>query len=113
LLAAVAAAGDVVGKDLYDAVVSKDRAAADALSTHLVDPMPVADALERFDETYARMVELALRHEIVRVQALMHSADPIKDSGRHDELFRKAAELQRALSQLRAGGVPDLTSVKG
>jgi DNA primase len=112
LVAAVVAAGDVVGKDLYDAVVLEDRAAADALSTFLVDPMPAGDALEKFDETYARMAEFALRHEIVRVQAEMRSADPIKDSGRHDELFRKAAELQHALSQLRAGGVPDLTSFK-
>jgi hypothetical protein len=103
LLAAVADAGELTGRELYDVVARQDREAGEALSTYLVGAGDAAPALDRFDETLARLTEFALRREVVRVQSEMRGVDPVKESGKYDELFRKAAELQHRLSAVRAG----------
>jgi DNA primase len=103
LAGALVASGNLTGKDLFAAVSARDRSVAEQLSTYLVEPMEEADALARFDETLARLTGFALQREIVRLQADMRDADPVKDSQGYDELFRKAADLQRKLQELRAG----------
>lgn len=103
LAAAVVSSGNLTGKDLFAAVSARDRSAGEALSTYLVEPMEEAEALARFDETLARLTGFAIQREIVRLQADMRNADSVKDSQGYDEMFRKAADLQRKLQDLRAG----------
>ena len=103
LAGAVVSSGNLTGKDLFAAVSARDRSAGEALSTYLVEPMDEAQALARFDETLARLTGFALQREIVRLQADMRNADSVKDSQGYDEMFRKAADLQRKLEELRAG----------
>jgi DNA primase len=94
------------GRALYEAVAAQDRAAAEALSGYLVDALEPAEALERFGETLGRLMEFALRREIVRLQSEMRAVEVSRDSALYDELFRKAADVQRRLSELRASGQP-------
>jgi DNA primase len=103
LAQAVVSSGNLTGKDLFAAVSARDRSAGEALSIYLVEPMEEAEALARFDETLARLTGFALQREIVRLQAEMRNADSVKDSRGYDEMFRKAADLQRKLQELRAG----------
>lgn len=97
----IVAAGELTGSKLYEAISSQDRQAAEALSTYLVDPLDPAEALERFPETLARLTQFALRREVLRLQAEMHQAESSRDSALYDELFLKAADVQRRLSESR------------
>lgn len=103
LVQAVVNAGSLRGKELYEAVSAADRELGEALSTYLVDAMEPGAAVARFDETLARLTEFALKREVVRLQSAMRSAESVKDSQGYDEMFRKAAELQRRLAELRGG----------
>lgn len=103
LVEAVVGSGSLDGKDLFAAVSARDRSAGEALTAYTVEPMDEAAALARFDETLARLTGLALQREIVRLQAEMRDETSVKDSASYDEKFRKAAELQRRLQELRSG----------
>ena len=95
-------AGDATGRALFEAVAARDRAAADALSTYLVDGLDPSEALERFPETLGRLMQFGLRREVLRLQSEMRDAESSRDSALYDELFRRAAEVQRRLSELRS-----------
>jgi DNA primase len=112
MVAAIVASGRVAGKELYGSIVHTDRALADALSAFLVDTLKPDEAVERYPETYARVVEFALKREIVRTQATMRIQDADSDAHGYDVLFRRAADLQQALAELRAGVTPDLARFK-
>ena len=101
LIGFIVAAGLVTGRDLFESVASHDRRAAEVLSTYLVDSIEPSEALERFPETLARLMQFALRREVLRLQAEMHQAESSRDSALYDELFRRAADVQRRLSELR------------
>jgi DNA primase len=99
---AIVASGDATGSALYEAVGLRDREAAEALSGFLVDSLEPGQAVEKFPETLARLMEFALRQEVLRLQSEMRSTEVSRDSALYDELFRKAADAQRRLSELRA-----------
>jgi hypothetical protein len=99
---AIVASGDATGSALYEAVGQHDRDAAEALSGYLVDSLEPGQAIERFPATLSRLMEFALRQEVTRLQSEMRSAEVSRDSALYDELFRKAADAQRCLSELRA-----------
>jgi DNA primase len=94
-------AGDATGRALYEAVAARDREAADALSTYLVDGLDPSAALESFPETLGRLTQFALQREFARIQSEMRDAESSRDSGLYDELFQRAAEVQRKLEELR------------
>ncbi|MDO8964364.1 MAG: DNA primase [Coriobacteriia bacterium] len=107
LIRAVVSAGELTGKNLYQAVAASAPSVAESLSTYLVETMERAEALDRFEEVRVRLLEFVLRNEVQQLQADMRSTDPVKESGTYDELFRKAADLQRQLAELRAGSRAD------
>jgi DNA primase len=98
------AAGTATGRALFEAVAQQDRAAAEALSAYLVGSLEPSEAVERFGETRDRLMEFGLRREIGRLQAEMRAAEGTRDSALYDELFQKAADAQRRLSELRTSG---------
>jgi len=95
-------AGDATGRALFEAVAARDRTAAEALSIYLVDGLDPSEALERFPETLGRLMQFGLRREVLRLQSEMRDAESSRDSALYDELFRRAAEVQRRLSELRS-----------
>lgn len=94
-------AGDATGRALYETVAARDREAGEALSTCLVDGLDPSTAVERFPETLGRLTQFALRREFARLQSQMRDAESSKESELYDELFRKAAEVQRRMADLR------------
>lgn len=103
LAAAVVAAGDAMGKKLYDAVARSEPELVEELTAWLVDPPSRESVLARFAETVSRIKELALRRQILRVQASMQGTDPLKDPAQYDDMFRQVASLRAQLETLRAG----------
>jgi DNA primase len=97
----IVGAGDATGRELYEAVAVHDREAADALSTYLVDGLDPATALESFPGTLGRLTQFALQREFARLQSQMRDAESSRDSALYDELFQRAAEVQRRLEELR------------
>jgi len=95
-------AGDATGRSLYEAVAARDREAADALSTYLVDALDPAVALESFPETLGRLTQFALKREFMRLQSEMVAVESSRDSALYDELFQRAADVQRRLAELRS-----------
>jgi hypothetical protein len=61
-----------------------------------------SEAVARFPETHDRLMEFALKQELVRVQADMRAKESAGDSAAGDELFRRARDVQRSLDELRA-----------
>jgi DNA primase len=98
----IVAAGDATGRALYEAVARQDREAGEALSAYLVDAPERTQAVEMFAETLGRLMEFALKREVVRLQSEMRAVEVSRDSVLYDELFRRAADVQRRLSELRA-----------
>jgi DNA primase len=94
-------AGDATGGELYEAVAVHDREAADALSAFLVGGLDPTVALESFPETLGRLTQFALQREFARLQSRMRDAESSRDSALYDELFQRAAEVQRRLEELR------------
>jgi hypothetical protein len=72
------------------------------LSAFLVDGLDPVRAEAQFDETHDRLMEFALRAELARLQADMRGKESAGEPDLHDELFRKAADVQRRLAQMRA-----------
>ena len=95
-------AGDATGRSLYEAVAARDREAADALSSYLVDGLDPAIALESFAETLGRLMQFALQREFLRLQSEMRTAETSRDSALYDELFQRAADVRRRLQELRS-----------
>lgn len=95
-------AGDATGRSLYEAVAGRDRDAADALSPYLVDGLDRSVALESFPETLGRLMQFALQREFMRLQSEMRTAESSRDSALYDELFQRAADVQRRLAELRS-----------
>jgi DNA primase len=102
LVRAIMDAGPAEGNALYQAVVAADPSMSESISALLVDGMDVAVAEERFPETHDRLMEFALRQELVRVQADMRAKESAGDTVVYDELFRRAADVQRRLEHVRA-----------
>jgi DNA primase len=102
LVRTIVGAGQAAGAALFEAVARDDREAGDMLSAFLVDALEPAEAEARFGETHDRLMEFALKLELGRLQADMRGKESAGDAAVHDELFRKAAELQRRLANLRA-----------
>jgi len=95
-------AGDASGAALFEAVARRDGDAAQRLSAYLVDALEPAAAEARFSEVLDRLMEFALKRELSRLQIEMRSKQSAGDRAGDDELFRKAADVQRRLAQLRA-----------
>jgi DNA primase len=95
-------AGDATGRALYEAVAVRDREAADGLSTYLVDEIDPSAALESFPETLGRLMQFALQREFLSLQSRMREAESSRDSALYDELFQRAAGVQRKLEELRS-----------
>ncbi len=95
-------AGDATGRALFETVAARDRDAAEALSTYLVDGLDASKAVERFPETLGRLMQFGLRREVLRLQAEMRDAEAARDSALYDELFRRVADVQMRLSALRS-----------
>jgi DNA primase len=102
LVRSIVGAGQAAGAALFEAVARDDREAADVLSAFLVDGLDPVRAEAQFDETHDRLMEFALRAELARLQADMRGKESAGEPDPHDELFRKAAEVQRRLAQMRA-----------
>jgi DNA primase len=102
LVRTIVGAGQATGAVLFEAVARDDREAADMLSAFLVDALEPVEAEARFGETHDRLMEFALKLELGRLQADMRGKESAGEAAVHDELFRKAAELQRRLADLRA-----------
>jgi DNA primase len=105
LVRRISDAGSKTGHALYRAVVGSDGSDGsdgEAVSALLVDAMDPAEAEERFAETHDRLMEFALKQELVRVQADMRSKESAGEAASYDELFRRAADVQRRLEHLRA-----------
>lgn len=105
---AIVEAGDATGSVLVEAIVGVDPAVAAAVSPYLVDAPEPQEAVDRFPETLARMTEFALRRELTRIRSEMRLAETARDSALYDELFRKAADVQRRLSELRTSSASAL-----
>jgi hypothetical protein len=67
----------------------------------LVDGLDPAAATESFPETLGRLTQFALQREYFRLQSRMRDAESSRDSGLNDELFQRAADVQRRLEELR------------
>jgi DNA primase len=102
LVRAIVASDAVTGHDLYEAVARTDPEAGDAVSALLVDALDPGVAEARFEEVHDRLMEFALKQELMRVQSDMRVKESAGEAASYDELFRKAADVQRRLSQLRA-----------
>jgi len=102
LIRSILAAGEATGHALFEAVARSDQSAGEAVSALLVDTLDHAEAVARFPETHGRVMEFALKQELVRVQADMRAKDSAGDSAASDELFRRARDVQRRLDELRA-----------
>jgi len=102
LIRSILAAGEATGHALFEAVARSDQSAGEAVSALLVDALEHAEAVARFPETHGRVMEFALKQELVRVQADMRAKDSAGDSAASDELFRRARDVQRRLDELRA-----------
>ncbi len=102
LIRQIVDAGDASGAALFEAVSRCDAEAAQSLSAFLVDALEPAAAEARFSETLDRLTEFALKRELNRLQAEMRAKQSAGDTAGDDELFRKAADVQRRLAQLRA-----------
>jgi DNA primase len=103
LAAAVVAAGGATGNKLYDAVARSEPELVEELTAWIVDAPSRESVLGSFEQTVGRIKELALRRQILRVQASMQATDPVKDPEQYDESFRQAASLRSQLETLRAG----------
>jgi DNA primase len=95
-------AGAASGAALFDEVARQDPGSAEKLSAFLVDSLETADAEDRFAETLERLTEFALKRELAQVQVQMRQKQNAGDTVADDELFRKAADVQRRLAHLRA-----------
>jgi DNA primase len=102
LVRTIVGAGQAAGAALFEAVARDDREAGDMLSAFLVDGLDPVRAEARFDETHDRLMEFALKLELGRLQADMRGKESAGETAVHDELFRKAAEVQRRLAEMRA-----------
>jgi len=102
LVREIVGAGDASGAALFEAVARRDDDAAQRLSAYLVDALEPAAAEARFLEVLDRLMEFALKRELSRLQIEMRSKQSAGDTAGDDELFRKAADVQRRLAQLRA-----------
>jgi DNA primase len=95
-------AGDASGAALFEAVARRDGEAAQMLSAFLVDALEPAAIEARFAETLDRLTEFALKRDLGRLQVEMRARQSAGDVAGDDELFRKAADVQRKLAELRA-----------
>jgi DNA primase len=95
-------AGAASGAALFDEVAHRDPGSAEKLSAFLVDSLEMVDAEGRFAETLDRLTEFALKRELAQVQVQMREKQNAGDAVADDELFRKAADVQRRLAHLRA-----------
>jgi hypothetical protein len=102
LIRSIVDAGQATGSALYQAVAGADAASGEAVSALLVDAIEPGDAEERFPETHDRLMEFALKQELVRLQADMRANESAGDTAAYDELFRRAADVQRRLQDMRA-----------
>jgi hypothetical protein len=102
LIREIVGAGDASGAALFEAVARRDGDAAQRLSAFLVDALEPSAAEARFAETLDRLMEFALKRELSRLQVEMRSKQSAGDTVGDDELFRKAADVQLRLAQLRA-----------
>jgi DNA primase len=102
LVRAIVDAGPAVGNALYQTVAASDPSMGESVSALLVDAMDAVVAEERFPETHDRLMEFALRQELVRLQADMRAKESAGDTAGYDELFRRAADVQRRLEHVRA-----------
>jgi len=102
LIRSIVEAGQATGHALFEAVARSDSAAGETVSALLVDALDVVEAQARFPETHDRVLEFALKSELVSVQADMRSKESAGDSASYDELFQRAADVQRRLAGLRA-----------
>jgi DNA primase len=102
LIREIVGAGDASGAALFEAVSRRDGDTAQRLSAFLVDALEPSVAEARFSETLDRLMEFALKRELSRLQVEMRSKQSAGDTAGDDELFRKAADVQRRLAQLRA-----------
>jgi DNA primase len=102
LIREIVHAGDASGAALFDAVARRDAEAAQRLSAFLVDSLEPSAAEARFAETLDRLMEFGLKRELSRLQVEMRSRQSAGDTVGDDELFRKAADVQLRLAQLRA-----------
>jgi DNA primase len=102
LIRSIVDADQATGHALFEAVARSDQAAGDTVSALLVDALDAVEAQARFPETRDRVLEFALKQELVSVQADMRSKESAGDSASYDELFQRAADVQRRLAGLRA-----------
>jgi DNA primase len=101
LLGLVLDAGDAVESELFAAVASRDREAAELLTEWLVDSREVEQVEYAFREISARVKDLALGRLIFSKKAELGTLDPKRDGDAYDRLFGEIAELQRAQQALR------------
>ncbi len=101
LLGYVLEAGELAGRELYEAVAAKDRNLAESLSGWLVDAPDVEQIEYAFGEIAVRLKDLALERLILTKKAGLRALDASRDREVYDGLFREIAELQRRRNELR------------
>jgi DNA primase len=101
VLGLVTSAGSAVAGDLFSAVASEDREAAELLSGWLVDGREVEQVEYAFREIAARVKEFALGRQILSMKAQLRALDVKRDHEAYDRLFGEIAEAQRQQQELR------------
>ena len=99
----VVASGTAVGTDLYEAVASKDRDAAEALSGLILDGDPDVGSETIAADVLSKLKEFALERQIIERKARLRSLEEVKRSAEYDDLFKEIAALQVRLDRLRRG----------
>ncbi len=96
-------AGDARRRELYDAVARTDRAAAEMISSWLMDAAEVEEVEYAVREIAARLKDFDLARQILAKKAQLRGLDAEKDRAAFDGLFREIAELQRQQETVRRG----------
>ena len=95
LIEAVVEAGDLVGQELFEVVAGREPTRMEAVSAAITAEAGDPDDRDYFDQLSASLKGFARERQIIRLQAELSSADPVKDKARYDDLFVEIARLQQ------------------